>query len=86
MAGIDFIDFMMSFVDIANLLLYLSVVNCQKRKDVTGLKISKFQNFQNFQPGELLGSWLDFDLNLSLSPQQLGCKMYFWSFLGQNGA
>ena len=27
-----FIDFMMSFVDIVNLLLYLSVVNCYKKK------------------------------------------------------
>ena len=35
-------------------------------------------NFQNFLPGKLLGSCLGFDLNLSLSPQQLGFNMYFW--------
>ena len=40
-------------------------------------------NFQNFQPDELLSCCLAFDLNLSLSPKQLGCNMYFWSFLGQ---
>ena len=39
-------------------------------------------NFQNFLPGKLLGSCLGFDLNLSLSPQQIGCNMYFWSFRG----
>ena len=32
-----FIDFMTSFVDIVNLLLYLSVVSCQKRKYFTSL-------------------------------------------------
>ena len=43
-------------------------------------------NFQNFQLGQLLGICSSFDLNLSFSPLQLGCNMYFWSFLGQNGA
>ena len=41
------------------------------RKDFTGFK-SQLVNFSNFQPGQLLSSCLCFDLNLSLSPLQLG--------------
>ena len=43
-------------------------------------------NFPNFQPSQLLSSCLGFKLNTSLSPWQLGCNMYFLSFLGQNEA
>ena len=42
-------------------------------------------NFQYFQLGELLSSCLGFEPNLSLILSQLGCSMYIWSFLGQNG-
>ena len=46
----------------------------------------KLLNFQNCQPSQLLSSCFGLDLKLSLSCQQLDCNMYFWSFLGKNGA
>ena len=43
-----FIDFMTSFVDIVNLLLYLSIVNCQKRKNFTGVLSRSCLTFKIF--------------------------------------